>query len=477
MIKTSISQRVIIMYKLLLISISILLFTGCGSEPTPQEKERAALLAKLEASHTDRFKRDGSKHKAEAKSKRHVKRKDDPTAYVYKGKVLSTKSEKKWKAENISNKEYPKWAKLGMQPKEVSAWKKTSLSYAAIEVLKKLKYTPKTAQKFMQKEFFTRPIFYAQFGTPVYEFDSICKSVVKRQQAPFAFLEERCLPYMKASHKNEAIGHLLDEAKLKKGPLALEYLAELRRLAETNSKIQSGMEVTLEEFIDDEDSENFVFLFPLLKSEPTQDEMDFIDTNKLPLEEEERFFSFNNPQYWINKAEAQAAAEAEAAEQEALLRAKKDSERKQAELRLARAKALAKEKARKEELYKQQQHANKVENLRRIKAKQICGEYINPDMLSGKGALLEGYIEFTVGEAGEKMFGYGVKARDDQKIYFIRDPKNNAQSEIGSKISWVLKTMGRTEALTKVTKQDFVYDKKSKTKFPMALYVKECPAK
>jgi len=466
------------MYKLIFLSASILLLlAGCGSEPTPQEKERAALLAKLQASHTDRFKRDGSKHKAEAKSKSNIKRVDDPSAYVYKGKVLSLKAEKKWKAENISNKEYPRWAKLGMMPKEVSAWKKTSFSYASIEVFKKLKYTPKTAQEFIEKEFFTRPIFYAKFGTPVYEFDTICKSVVKRQQAPFAFLEERCLPYMKASHKNEAIGHLLDEARLTRGPLALEYLAELRRLAETNSKIQSGMEVTLEEFIDDEDSDNFVFLFPLLKSEPTQDEMDFIDVNKLPLQEEERFFSFQNPQYWINKAEAQAAAEAEAAEQEALLRAKKDSERKQAKLRLAKAKALAKEKARKEKLYKEEQLANKTENLRRIKAKQLCGEYINPDILSGKSTLLEGYVEFTVGEAGEKMFGYGVRARDDQKIYFVRDPKNKAQSEVGTRISWVLKTMGRTEALSKRTKQSFEYDKKSKTKFTMALYVKECSVK
>lgn len=464
------------MVKLLIISL-LLLLAGCGSEPTPEEKQRAELLEKLKHGHTDRFNRDGSKYEAKKKSKPKVKREDDPTAYVYKGKVLSTKSEKKWKKAGISNEEYPQWAKLKMSPDEVLEWKKLPLSYAAIEVFKKLKYTPETTDAFMKKTFFTRPVFYAQFGTPVYEFDSICKSVIKRQQAPFAFLEERCLPYMEASHKNEVIGHLLDEAKLTKGPLVIEYLAELRRLAEKNSQIQSGMEVTLEEFIDDEDTENFVFLFPLLKSEPTQDEMDFIDNNKLPLQEEERFFSFQNPQYWINKAEAQAAAEAEAAEQEALLRAKKESERKQAELRLARAQALAKEKARKEKLYKQQQYAAKVEKLRRLKALELCGEYIYGDILSGKQVLVEGFVEFTVGEAGEKMFGYGVRARDDQKLYFIRDPKNSAGSQIGTNVSWVLKTMGRTEALTKRTKEEYMYDKKSKTKYTMALFMKECVVK
>jgi len=465
------------MYKFLFVTLSVFLFLGCGSEPTPQEKERAALLAKLEAGHTDRFKRDGSRHKSQEKSKPHTKRKDDPTAYVYKGKVLSLKQEKSWKDAGISNKEYPKWAKLKMSPKEVKAWKKTPFSYAAIEVFKKLKYTPKKAQAYVKKEFFTRPIFYAQFGTPVYEFDSICKSVVKRQQAPFAFLEERCLPYMEASHKNEAIGHLLDEAKLKKGPLALEYLAELRRLAETNSKIQSGMEVTLEEFVEDEDSENFVFLFPLLKSEPTQEEMDFIDANKLPLEDKERFLSFQNPQYWQHKAEAKAAAEAEAAQQEALLRIKKESERKHAELRLAKARALAKQKARQEKLYKEQQLSNKKERERRVKAKAMCGEYIQPDMLSGQRVLLEGEVEFTVGEAGKKMFGYGVRARDDQMIYFIRDPKNSAKATIGKTISWSVKTMGRTEALKKRTREVYEYDKKSKTKYTMALYVKACVVK
>jgi len=462
------------MYKLFFLLLISLLFLGCGGDPAPEKNSLEALRAKMSGSHEERFRRDGSHTQAVKKKKSDRKRADDPSAYVYKNKVLSNKAEKSWKAEGISNKEYPKWARLGMKPKEVSQWKKLSISYAAIEVFKKHKYTPKTAQKFMEKKFFTRPHFYSKFGTPVYEFDSICQSVVKRQSPPFAFLEEKCLPYMQASHKNEAIGHLIDEAKLKKGPLALQYLAELRRLAEENSKIQSGMEVTLEEFVEDEDSDNFVFLFPLLKSEPTQEEMAYIDTQKLPLEETERFYSFENPQYWINRAEAKAAAEEEAARQEALLRAKKESERKMAQLRLEQAQKKAKEKARKEALYKQKQRAVKAENMRRQKAKKLCGEYLNPDHLSGKEVLIEGNVLFTVGEPGEKMFGYGIKARDDQKTYFIRDPKNLAQVSIKDRISWKLKTMGRTEALSKRTSKQYEYDKKSKTKFTMALYLNEC---
>lgn len=466
------------MYKLFFMTSAILLLlTACGGEPTLEERKRQKLLDNLQSSHTDRFNRDGSHAVKEKKKRPKTKRLDDPSAYVYEGSVLSLKEEKKWKKEGISNEEYPFWAKLKVSPKKVSEWEKLSISKPAITIFVKLDYTPKTAQVFREKSFFTRPIFYAQFGTPVYEFDSICKSVIQRQSPPFAFLEEKCLPYMEASHKNEAIGHLLDEAKLTKGPLALEYLAELRRLAESNSKIQSGMEVTLEEFIDDEDADNFVFLFPLLKNEPSQMEMDFIDTNNLPLQEEERFSSFQNPQYWQNRAEAKAAALALAARQEELLRAKKDKDRKLAEFKLLKAEALAKDKARKEALYKKQAASKKAETSRRQKAIEICGEHIKPEQFSGKEVLLEGKVLFTVEEAGQKKFGYGVKARDDAKVYFIRDPKNIAKAKITDTISWKLKTMGRTEALFKIDNTKFTYDKKSSTKFTMALYIDKCEVK
>jgi len=464
------------MNKLLIFPILFFfLFSGCGSDPKPQKNSLEALREKMSHVSEDRFKRDGSNNRSKKKSG--LKHKDDPTAYVYKGKVLSPKAEAQWKDVGIDNVEYPQWAVLKMQPKEVSAWKALDISYAAIRVFKENDYSHKKAKKFLQKKFFTRPVFYARFGTPVYEFDSICRSVVKRQQAPFAFLEEQCLPYMKEAHKNESIGHLLDEAQLTKGPLVIEYLAELRRLAENNTKIQSGMEVTIEEFVEDEDTDNFVFLFPLLQNEPTKEEMDFIDVNKLPLQDEERFFSFQNPLYWKNRAAAEAAAAEHAASQEALLRAKKEKDRQEAKLRLARAEALSKEKARKQAEYKRNKMAQKAERIRRIKVKSICGMMLKPDQLSGKPAFIDGEIMFTVGKQGKKMFGYGVRAFEDGKVYFIRDPKNMAKSKVSKSITWKVKTMGRTEALTKASKRVYKYDKKSKTKYTMALLVKECKVK
>ena len=463
------------MNRLLLLSLSILLLAGCGGSPAPEKNSIEALRAKMEAGHSGRFERDGSSLKKTNNTKK--TRLNDPTVYVYKGKVLSRKSEAKWKKEGIDNKEYPQWAALGMQPKEVTKWKKLGVSYAAISVFYQQKYTPKTASEFMQKKFTSRPEFYAQFGTPVYDFDSICQGVIARQEPPFAYLEEKCLPYMEASHKNETIGHLLDEAKLTKGPLALEYLAELRHLAGENIKIQSGMEVSIEEFIEDEDTENFVYLFPLLQTEPTEDEMVFIDEQNLPLQEEERFYSFQNPQYWLNRAEAINAANLAAERQEELLRAKKEEERAAALAKLEQAQALVREKELQQKRYQAKERAQKAEMVRRIKAKEICGEMLNADQFSGKKALIEGTVLFVVGETGEKMFGYGIKGRDDKKTYFIRDPKNLAKTQIGKSVSWELKTMGRTEALAKQSEKEYSYDKKSKTKFTMALFIKECTVK
>lgn len=461
------------MYKLLFFSTSILLlFTACGPEPTPQELARDKAMADMRAKMVAHQKQQFSTTTAglTGKIERHaseeeveLKRKDDPTAYVYKNKVLNLEEEKPWTEADIDNEEYPQWAALGMQADEVERWKALDISYSAIEVFHKEGYSPQKAQKFMDRNFFTRPAFYTEFGTPVYDFDSICVSIVKRQRPPFAFLEEKCLPYMKESHKNEAIGHLLDEAKINKGPLALEYLAELRRLADDNSKIQSGMEVTIEEFMEDEDAENFSFLFPLLKNEPTQAEMTFIDEQKLPLTKEERFFSFQNPQYWIARAKAEEERRSAAARQEALLSAKKDREY-----------AAAKIMAIKKEQAKQRKIAQKNEALRRQKVQAACGGYIMPDQLSSKQALIEGEVIFTVGERGDNMFGYGIKGRDDSKTYFIRDPKDHAKSGVGAKVSWELKTMGRTEALAKTAEREYSYDKKSKTKFTMALFVREC---
>jgi hypothetical protein len=451
------------MYKLLLLfpPLSFFLLVGCGGEPTPKENSIESMRAKMEAREKQRF----SKHeyKKTKKKAQTTKRSDDPTAYTYKGKTLNLKEEKVWVDAGIDNKEYLKWVKLGMEPKEVNAWKKVDVSYAAISVFKGLDYTPEKASKYLKKNFASRPSFYRPFGTPVYEFDEICKSVIERQQPPFAFLEERCLPYMEASHKNEVMGHLLDEAKIKKGPLPLEYLAELRRLAEENSKIQSGMEVTIEEFVDDDEKENFVFLFPLLKSEPTELEMQYIDNEGIPLVQSERYLSYKNETYWADKA-AQIELEKEAAaRQVALLQVKKESER-QALLKAQRAANLRAQRAK----------AVNDENSRRLKARQVCGADIQADMLSGKKVLIEGKVLFLVGEQGEKMFGYGVQAREDKQIYFIRDPKDIAKAKLNSTVSWVLKTMGRTEALSQGESDRFVYDKKSKTKFEMALIVKEC---
>jgi len=415
----------------------------------------------MEATQKQRF---SKTHKTKKKKKAPTsKRADDPSAYVYKDKVLTLKEEKVWANAGISNKEYVKWASLDMKAKEVKQWKALDVSYAAISVFKGINYTPMKAEKFLDKQFASRPGFYKSFGTPVYEFDEICKNVIKRQQPPFAFLEERCLPYMEASHKNELMGHLLDESKVKKGPLPLEYLAELRRLSDENSKIRSGMEVTIEEFVDDEEKDNFLFLFPLLKSEPTEMEMQYIDTAKLPLQKTERYLSYKNKSYWADKA-AQVKLEKEAAQRQVeLLQAKKESEK----IALLKAQRAADLRAKRAKLVNN-------ENSRRILAREKCGSYIVPDQLSGKKVLIEGKVIFLVGEHGEKMFGYGVQARDDKQIYFIRDPKDIAKVKIKTTVSWILKTMGRTEALSQGEAERFVYDKKSKTKFEMALIIKEC---
>lgn len=461
----------------------LILFTACGPEPTPHEKARdesmAAMRAKMEASQKRRFAKadDAYAGRTVLKTKKTStgkKDQDDPTAYVYKGEVLSTTAEKTWIKAGIRNTEYPQWAALDMKAGEVKGWQDLGVSYATITVFKEAGYTLKEAKQFLSKQFSHRPLFYQQFGTPVYEFDSICQGVIKRQSAPFAYLEEKCLPYMEEAHKNELIGHLLDETKIKKGPLPLEYLAELRRLAATNSEIQSGMEVSIEEFIEDEDTENFIYLFPLLKTEPTDDEMNFIRDQNLPLEKEERYFSYQNPQYWIKKAAADDAARKAAAHQEALLRAKQNKEKKLAAATVAEAEAAAKLAALKKRQAEERALAEKKEIIRRQKVEATCGVTIEPDQLSKKEVYIDGKVIFTVEERGEKMFGYGIKNSRDNKIYFIRDPKNRAKKSVGSIVTWKLKTMGRTEALDKVSNREYTYDKKSKVKFTMALFMGEC---
>lgn len=471
------------MYKIFVSSILIIsVFTGCGPEPTPYEKARdnsmAAMRAKMEARQKQRFAKttDALCGKTTSGKKHKMKRNrlDDPTAYVYKGNVLSKKEEKLWMKEGISNTEYTQWAALEMNADEVQRWKSLNISFAAIEVFKKAGYSAEKTKRYFNRKFSERPSLYKQFGTPVYEFDTICQGIVKLQSAPFAYLEEKCLPYMKESYKNEVLGHILDETKTKRGPLALEYLAELRRLANENSKIQSGMEVSIEEFIEDEDTKNFVYLFPLLKTEPIDEEMNFIRDYKLPLEKEERYSSYQNPQYWLEKAKAEDAAKKAAAHQEALLRAKTNRQRKAAAIKTAEAKAFAKRKA----LQDAEDAAialKKKTRLERIqKAESLCGEVIAPDQLSRQAVFIDGKIVFTVEEHGNKMFGYGVQSLRDNRVYFIRDPKDTAKQSVGSDVVWNLKTMGRTEALIKSSDGEYSYDKKSKTKFTMALFVTEC---
>ncbi len=470
------------MYRLFF-PLILIFFTACGPEPTPFEKARdesmAQMREKMRASQKRRFAQADDAYagrivlEAEDMSSDR-KDENDPTAYVYEGEVLTAEAEEAWIKAGISNTEYPQWAALGMRADEVKPWQDLGVSYATITVFRESGYTLKKAQQFLTKEFDYRPLFYQQFGTPVYAFDSICQGVIKRQAPPFAYLEEKCLPYMEASHKNELLGHLLDETGVTKGPLPLEYLAELRRLAKKNSEIKSGMEVSIEEFIEDEDTENFIYLFPLLKTEPTDDEMQFIRDNKLPLEKEERYHSYRNPKYWKEKAAVEEAERIAAAQQEAMLRAKEAKEKQLAAQKLAKAKAEAKLKALKEQQAKARELEKKKIAIRKQKAAAICGTRIAPDQLSQKEVYVDGKVIFTVDERGDKMFGYGVQSSSDNKIYFIRDPKNRAKKSVGALVTWKLKTMGRTEALSKVSSREYAYEKKSKTKFTMALFVSEC---
>ena len=478
------------MQKIILFILFSIFIVGCGDEPTPREKALLEIKAKLEAKQQYRFTDKNSKHIKVKKTSS-----EDKTEYIYKDDSLSSSEAKRWKELGISPTEYPKWAELNIDASEAKQWKKLGTSFASIKVFKDIEYTPRVAKKFLQRQFTSRPNFYKQFGTPVYELDAICETVIQRKQAPFAFLADKCVPYMKESHKNELMGHLIDEAEITKGPLALEYMANLRKLASKSKEIQSGMEVTIEEFIEDEDAENFVFLFPLLQNEPLQEEMDFIDANSLPLTNEERFFSFRNKEYWQRRAEAEEAVKQAAKLQEELLRAKKEHEKKAALARLKKAKEASKAKARAEEKYRQENikrkkyAAIKEEELRKKKlkekqalthlenAKKTCGELIKKDQLSNKKVFIGGKIIFTVANAGDKMFGYGVQSFYDEQIYFIRDPRNLAKSSLSDSIVWKLKTMGRTEALSSLSADKFVYDKKSKTKFTMALILEKCEVK
>ena len=472
------------MYKRLTIGASaLLLLSACGGGPTPPENtpenSMAAMRAKMEARQKQMFSKTDAALSGEAvyvpvQKKADRKDVDDPTAYVYEDEVLTFKEEKTWKEAGIDNREYPQWKSMQVEAKEAKEWKSLEISMAAVALFRQQGYTPKKAKAFRDKEFAARPLFYAQYGTPVYEFDAICRGVIKRQQPPFAFLEERCLPYMEAAHKNEAIGHLLDEAKLTKGPLVLEYLAELRRLAANNSVIQSGMEVSIEEFMEDEEKGHFTFLFPLLINEPTSEEMAFIDKHKLPLTKAERFRSYQNPQYWTRRAAAEKSAQDAAARQEADLRAKDEQERERARSEAA-ARALAAKQAR-EKSAAEKNEALRLQNEagRIAKAQALCGAYIGQDELSGKELLIDGKVIFTVEEHGSRMFGYGIQSSADQKIYFIRDPQDTAKVELNTRISWQVKTMGRTEALSKISPTRYGYDKKSKTKYEMALLLQEC---
>ncbi|HIC44011.1 MAG TPA: hypothetical protein EYO73_06885, partial [Sulfurimonas sp.] len=111
------------MYKLFFLISALLLFlSGCGGEPTPEERKRQVLLDNLQAGHIDRFKRDGSYAKKIKRKAPKTKGLNDPSAYVYKNKVLGIKEEKKWKKEKISNKEYPFWAGLNIPPSEATIY-------------------------------------------------------------------------------------------------------------------------------------------------------------------------------------------------------------------------------------------------------------------------------------------------------------------------------------------------------------------
>lgn len=375
---------------------------------------------------------------------------------------LDASDAKAWVDIGIDHIAYPNWKALNIDIDEVRAWKRLDMPYYAVALLKQLKFTPKRAKTYFSQEFKSYPRVYREYNSLIYNFSKTCHKLLDQKQFTIAGIQQQCIPYQKQVAKNKIFGHILD---MKNDTKSLKiYINQLRDMKFTKDEIERNIEVKIDQSIQNRDIKAFYFLFPLLDTLPTKKEISFIDKNHLDFNDNKRYQSYEDIDYWIAKAKREHQIQIALEHQKKRRRAAEEKKRKM-DIIIAkerRQKALQKAKRLKYE---------KTERL----ALAQCGPALSPETEENEKVQIYGKVAFIVGEKGQSVFGYGIQSLHNSGVYYIRDPKARVKLSFEHPMRLIVRKLRRLAGL-KVSKARgrALFAPKSDNLYDMAIYLKPC---
>jgi len=436
-------------YKLILLSVILVLMTACSNDPEPNEFTQMRL--DMQKRHSQVFA--NSVEKLE-KRKRVYKKKS--TKNVFKVNLeeafrLQKEAERvKWLEAGINAEEIADWKALELSAKDAARWKKTDLSYNTISVLINEDVSPSEAVAFMHKSFTKHPKAFSQFSQPLFEFQNSCKVILGSNNQMLMSIRKKCHAYVQSLNESTLAGHLADEYL--DNDLSLEYVSKLREVDRTKASIQKEMLKQSKASMMYTDKKSFALLFPILEVSPSQEEMFFIRKHNLQLQDTKRYKSHEYYEFWINKDKNEEKVRLAAIQQQQAL---------------SRVKKLRK-KAREER--------KKLIAYNEMVASE-CGETVTSTPSTGEKVHVEGKILHVIGNQSSNIFAYVVKNSEDDKNYLIRDPKPKKVRTVNEEVSWVALTVGRVVNVTlddEGTASYSHYGEKGKEFYPMLKFVSPC---
>ena len=372
---------------------------------------------------------------------------------------------KAWRELNITYKDYPNWEALHIPIEEVRRWKKLDLPYYAVALLKEIKFTPKRTKVYLSQEFHAYPRVYREYNSRIYNFSKVCDRLSQQKNYTITGIQQQCNAYKTRVEKSKVFGHILD---MKNNTKSLKiYINQLRDLKFSKDEMQRNMAVKIDQSIAKNDIKFFSFLFPLLDTVPRKQEMAFIETHHLDFNDNKRYQSYEDIDFWIAKAQKEYRIQK---------RLEKEKKRRKKAAERARKEAILLAKERRQRALSKARRL-KHERIERL-AFQKCGPALSADSSFGETVQLFGNIAFVVGEKGRSTFGYGVQSLHNSGVYYVRDPKGKIKIKPNTPVRLIVKKLRRLAGLKIIEKSArALYDPRSDTMYEMALYIKPCTIK
>lgn len=433
------------MFKIILSVLLLFTFTGCVSDPEPNEFTQ--LRNDMEKHRERMFIQSDADLKNRKVNRRDVVHLIDPDEELRKQQEAE---KKRWLAVDIDADEAEDWKALNLSPKSAVRWKKTGLSYNTISVLIKEDVSPSEAISFMNKKYDKNPKIFAVFAEPLYRFEDYCKQVISANISSLPIINKKCDDYIRDIGQSSISGHLADEYK--NSDLSLEYVSRLRQVDNQKMYIQKQMNKKYNESLVQNNKEVFALLFPMLESSPEKEEMFFISVNKLNLKETQRYKSHKYYEFWVNKEKNEEKARIAAINL-------------QAALNEAKTKRLQKES-----------YALEAQSYNKMVASE-CGEIVNSEPSTEEKVHIEGKIKHIVGKRGSNIFAFIIENEKDGKNYLVRDPNSKDRVDKDKKISWIVTTVGRVVSISideDGTASYNHYEDESKEYYPLLRFTSEC---